>query len=82
MPSGKQRQKKSGRGRPTAFFIASVSTAVTRTEYKRPAPRKERPISIMITYERRHLKKTVLSFRNTDLAPRDEDRIHLFYGSR
>ena len=32
-----QRQKKSGRGRPTAFFIASVMTAVTRMENKRPA---------------------------------------------
>ena len=36
-PSGKQRQKKFGRGRPTAIFIASVMTAVTKTEYKRPA---------------------------------------------
>ena len=36
-PSGKHRQKKSGRGRPTAFFIESVITPVTRTENKRPA---------------------------------------------
>lgn len=36
-PSGKQRQKKSGRGLPTAFFIESVITAVTRKENKRPA---------------------------------------------
>lgn len=36
-PSGEQRQKKSGRGRPTAFFIASVMTAVISTENKRPA---------------------------------------------
>ena len=36
-PSGKHRQKKSGRGRPTASFVASVITAVTRTENKRPA---------------------------------------------
>jgi len=35
-PSGKQRQKKSGRGLPTAFFIASVMTAVISTENKRP----------------------------------------------
>lgn len=36
-PSGKQRQKKSGRGRPTAFFIASVTTPVISTANKRPA---------------------------------------------
>lgn len=35
-PSGKQRQKKSGRGRPTASLIASVITAVISTENKRP----------------------------------------------
>jgi hypothetical protein len=32
LPSGKQRQKKSGRGRPTPSLIASVITA----EYKIP----------------------------------------------
>lgn len=37
IPSGKQRQKKSGRGLPTASFIASVITPVIRTENKRPA---------------------------------------------
>lgn len=36
-PSGKQRQKKSGRGRPTAFFIAFVITEVTKAEYRRAA---------------------------------------------
>lgn len=36
MPSGKQRQKKSGRGRPTPSLIASVITAVISTEYKIP----------------------------------------------
>lgn len=36
-PSGKQRQKKSGRGRPTASFIASVNTAVIKTENSKPA---------------------------------------------
>jgi hypothetical protein len=35
-PSGKQRQKKSGRGRPTPFLIASVITAVISTEYRIP----------------------------------------------
>jgi hypothetical protein len=37
LPSGKQRQKKSGRGRPTPSLIASVITAVISTEYKIPA---------------------------------------------
>jgi len=37
IPSGKQRQKKSGRGRPTASLIASVKTAVISTENKMPA---------------------------------------------
>lgn len=36
IPSGKQRQKKSGRGRPTASFIASVMTPVISTENKSP----------------------------------------------
>lgn len=36
-PSGKQRQKKFGLGRPTASLIASVMTPVMRTEYNRPA---------------------------------------------
>jgi len=36
-PSGKQRQKKSGRGRPTASLIATVRMAVIRTENRRPA---------------------------------------------
>lgn len=36
LPSGKQRQKKSGRGRPTPSLIASVITAVISTEYKIP----------------------------------------------
>lgn len=36
-PSGKQRQKKSGRGRPTASLIASVITAVISTANNRPA---------------------------------------------
>ena len=36
LPSGKQRQKKSGRGRPTPSLIASVITPVTSTEYRRP----------------------------------------------
>lgn len=35
-PSGKQRQKKSGRGRPTPSLIASVKTAVIKTENRRP----------------------------------------------
>lgn len=35
-PSGKQRQKKSGRGRPTASLIASVTTPVKSTAYRRP----------------------------------------------
>jgi hypothetical protein len=35
-PSGKQRQKKSGRGRPTASLMASVKTAVIKTENRRP----------------------------------------------
>jgi len=37
IPSGKQRQKKSGRGRPTPSLIASVKTAVISTENRRPA---------------------------------------------
>lgn len=36
LPSGKQRQKKSGRGRPTPSLITSVITAVMRTENRRP----------------------------------------------
>ena len=36
-PSGKQRQKKSGRGRPTPSFIASVTTAVIAIENRIPA---------------------------------------------
>ena len=36
LPSGKQRQKKSGRGRPTASLIASVMTPVMSTENKSP----------------------------------------------
>lgn len=36
LPSGKHRQKKSGRGRPTASLIASVITPVMSTEYRRP----------------------------------------------
>jgi hypothetical protein len=36
-PSGKQRQKKSGRGRPTASLTTTVRTAVMRTENRRPA---------------------------------------------
>jgi hypothetical protein len=36
-PSGKQRQKKSGRGRPTPSLIASVKTAVIAIENRRPA---------------------------------------------
>ena len=39
-PSGKHRQKKSGRGRPTASFMASVRTADIRTAKKRPVGRK------------------------------------------
>lgn len=35
-PLGKHRQKKSGRGRPTASFIASVRTEVMSTEYSNP----------------------------------------------
>ena len=35
-PSGKHRQKKSGRGRPTASLIASVITPVISTENRRP----------------------------------------------
>lgn len=37
IPSGKQRQKKSGLGLPTPFFIASVKTAVINTANNRPA---------------------------------------------
>jgi hypothetical protein len=40
-PSGKQRQKKSGRGRPTASLIASVRTAVISTEYSMPVFKKK-----------------------------------------
>lgn len=36
IPFGKQRQKKSGRGRPTPSFIASVRTPVISTENSRP----------------------------------------------
>jgi hypothetical protein len=36
IPSGKQRQKKSGRGRPTASLIASVRTPVMSTENRMP----------------------------------------------
>lgn len=36
IPSGKHRQKKFGRGRPTASLIASVMTPVNRTEKRRP----------------------------------------------
>jgi hypothetical protein len=36
-PSGKQRQKKFGRGRPTASLIASVRTPVINTENRIPA---------------------------------------------
>lgn len=39
IPSGKQRQKKSGRGRPVASFIASVMTPVIKTENNSPAIR-------------------------------------------
>lgn len=35
-PSGKQRQKKSGRGLPTPSLIASVITEVISTENNRP----------------------------------------------
>jgi hypothetical protein len=35
-PSGKQRQKKSGRGLPTASLMATVRMAVMRTENKTP----------------------------------------------
>jgi hypothetical protein len=35
-PSGKHRQKKSGRGRPTASLTESVMTAVIKTAKKRP----------------------------------------------
>lgn len=37
LPSGKQRQKKSGRGRPTPFLMASVITAVISMANKSPA---------------------------------------------
>lgn len=42
-PSGKQRQKKSGRGRPTASFIASVITPVMSTEKRSPEDPKNTP---------------------------------------
>jgi hypothetical protein len=35
-PSGKQRQKKLGRGRPTPSLMASVRTAVMSTENRSP----------------------------------------------
>jgi hypothetical protein len=37
IPSGKQRQKKFGRGRPTASLMASVRTPVINTENRMPA---------------------------------------------
>lgn len=40
-PSGKQRQKKSGRGLPTASFIASVITPVNKTEKRSPVATNE-----------------------------------------
>lgn len=55
-PSGKQRQKKSGRGRPVASFIASVIIAVISTANRRPA--------FINQYEQ--LFSTYVSFRYTD----------------
>ena len=39
-PSGKQRQKKSGRGLPTPSLMASVITEVISTENRRPKDQK------------------------------------------
>lgn len=41
-PSGKQRQKKSGRGLPTPSLIASVITEVISTEKRRPRKNRTR----------------------------------------
>lgn len=56
-PSGKHRQKKSGRGRPTAFLIESVMTPVISTANKRPALRFY--ISALAKYAGLKLKKYI-----------------------
>ncbi|GER43877.1 thermolysin [Striga asiatica] len=52
LPSGKQRQKKSGRGRPTASLIASVRTAVISTEKSRPAEYRNSPNGNGVIFQR------------------------------
>lgn len=52
VPLGKQRQKKSGRGRPTPSLIASVITAVTNTENRRPVRVYKHVQSVMSRYKK------------------------------
>lgn len=74
LPSGKQRQKKSGRGLPTASFIASVITPVISTENNKPVKAQEHTLKIKSCKESETSKKALKRY----LILHDAGHKHLF----